>query len=307
MNDGLRDGQARCAADAAVSPPPSEATAEGGLVHRAKVGQAPTAALAPLGHNQPPPGDRLEMELEPLRQKQAALIAAATAAVITDSVSAGKVLDLSVQCRAFEDDIESRRSEHIKPLREAERLINERFGQLRREIQIVRVGVNSEGGLRSLLTAWDDRQTEAAAREQAAADQESRLAAEAAVIARRKADEAAAAIGGLGAIQAELGAARAEAEARRAAERAQSIRQAPVRGHLGQVSRRREYRFEILDPAALVQWLLDEVALKGGLLTALRTIIGGYLRTLGVEAIAKGVVIPGVRVWIEMGVANVRR
>jgi hypothetical protein len=206
-----------------------------------------------IGHNSPPAREVLAEELEPYRKRAEALIATAKTARITDDETAGKVLDLSQLCKAFETEIDERRKALTKPHRDAVALINSAHNRLRLEVQIARQGITGSGGLRALLTAWDD-----------------------------------------------------EKKAKAAEEPAGTV-SAPIRGHLGQLSRRQQIAFEITDPLAVVTWLRGQEAYSAHLDNFLSRVIGDHLRSLGVTIVAHGVDIPGVSARVEQGAAYVRR
>lgn len=257
-----------------------------------------------IGHNQPPLSEVLDEELATHRARRDELVRVAETAVIVDEESASKVIDLIALCRAFETEIDDRRKELVKPYREAEKAINDRHNRLRLDVQVARQGTSGTGGLRGLLTAWDDRKKAAAEQDRQKAERLAKAKALAAEENRRKVEQAA---GGKGAVAAELEALRAEEEAEHAAAQAESIRPEPTRGHMGQVSRKREIRFDITDPLAFASWLISQPGLQNNLRQALMTICGQHLRALGVEAVAAGVNIPGVTTRVEQGSAHVRR
>jgi len=153
---------------------------------------------------------------------------------------------------------------------------------------------------------WDNKvRAEAdAKRRQLEAEQRQREAA--AAEAQRKADEAARA-NAAGQVNAELEAARSREAADQARLRAEAVRPQPIRSHLGQVTRRREVRFEITDLGKCVAWLMGQAGYRNNLEQACKTIIGSYLRGQKVEGVARGVTIPGVDVTVDLGTAAVRR
>jgi hypothetical protein len=260
-----------------------------------------------IGHNSAPLGELLEEELQPFRKRRDDLVRVAETSVITDAESAAKVLDLAQLCKAFETEIDERRKTLVKPYVEAQRRINDSHNRLRLDVQIARQGINGVSGLRGMLTEWDDKQKAAAAEAAEKARREAKAREIAAESARQKAAEAAAAAGGRGAVSAELAAMRAAEEADIATRKAEAIRPEPVRGHMGQVSRKREIRFDVTDAVACATWLAQQPGLQNNLHAALMTIIGQHLRALGVEGVAAGVEIPGVNVRVEQGAAHVRR
>jgi hypothetical protein len=258
-----------------------------------------------IGHNSPPADEILAEELTPFRKRRDELVEVAKTAIIVDDESAAKVLDLAQICRTFEDEIDARRKEMVRPYREAEKLINDSHNRLRLDVQVARQGMNGSAGLRGLLTAWDDKKKDEAEQARMKAEREARAKELAAESARQKA--AAAAAGGKGSVSAELQALRAEEEAARAAAHAESIRQEPVRGQLGQVGRKREISFDITDQLAFATWLIAQPGLQNNLKQALSTICGQHLRSLGVAVVARGLDIPGVVARVDQGGAFVRR
>ncbi len=80
--------------------------------------------------------------------------------------------------------------------------------------------------------------------------------------------------------------------------RAEEASPAPVRAHLGSLGTRREIGFEVEYPLKLVIWLLAQ-PMREHVEQALRSIMGAYLRQVGVDAVAKGVAIPGVKAWVD--------
>lgn len=257
------------------------------------------------GHNQPPLSELLDEDLAPFRKRRDELVRVAETAAITDDESAAKTLDLAQLCKVFEDEIETRRKALSKPHRDAIELINGRYGRLRLDVQVVRQGMNGSSGLRGLLTAWDDRKKAEAEQARLKAEREAAAKEIAAASAREQIEKAAAA--GRGVVSAELQALRLQDEAEHARIEAEAIVAPPTRGQLGQVSRKREIGFDIVDPLAYATWLLQQTGLAGNLLQALRTICGTHLRSLGVEAVSRGVEIPGVVARVETGGAVVRR
>ncbi len=258
-----------------------------------------------IGHNQPPLAEVLDEELAPFRKRRDELVRVAETAAITDDDSAAKVLDLAQLCRAFETEIDARRKQLVQPHRAAEKAINDSHNRLRLDVQVARQGMNGVSGLRGLLTAWDDRKKAEAEQARLKAEREAAAKEIAAASAREQIEKANAA--GRGVVTAELQALRLQDEAEHARIEAEAIQPQPTRGHLGQVSRKRDIAFDIVDPLAYASWLLQQTGLAGNLLHALRTICGTNLRALGVEAVSRGVKIPGVVARVEQGAVHVRR
>lgn len=259
-------------------------------------------ARAPgIGHNRPPLSEALDDELTPHRAKASELVDVAKTAVIVDDESAGKVTNLIAMLGTLERDLDAARLKRTRPYLEAQRLINDRYGELTRLLSTVRQGENGRGGLRGALTAYADR------REQEAEAERQRLRAEAE--AREKAAaaarEAAEKVGGK--VSAELTALREQDEAERLTRRAEAIRPEPIRTHLGAVNRRREIRFSVDNLRLLLGWIIKQPGLKNSIEQAARTTIGQHLKAIGVDGVERGVAIPGLTVSVEKGAANVRR
>jgi hypothetical protein len=257
------------------------------------------------GHNMPPLAEVLDEELAPYRKRRDELVRVAQTAAITDDDSAAKTLDLMQLCKLFEDEIDARRKQLVEPHRLAEKAINDRHNRLRLDVQVARQGMNGSGGLRGLLTAWDDRKRADAEQARLKAEREAAAKKIAADSAREQIEKATAA--GRGVVSAELNALRLQDEAEHARVEAEAIQAPPTRGQLGPISRKREIGFDVVDSLVFATWLLQQPGLAGNLLQALRTIAGTHLRSLGVEAVARGVDIPGVVARIETGSAHVRR
>lgn len=258
-----------------------------------------------IGHNSAPMGELLDEDLAPYRKRRDELVRVAETAAITDDESAAKVLDLSQLCLAFETEIDTRRKQLVQPHRDAEKAINDRHNRLRLDVQVVRRGMNGVSGLRGLLTAWDDRKKAEAEQARLKAEREAAAKAIAAASAREQLEKAAAT--GRGVVSAELTALRLQDEAEHARVEADAVVAPPTRGQLGQVSRKREIAFEIVGTLPLVTWMLGQPSINQELDQALTQIMRGHLRSLGVEAVARGVDIPGVIARVEQGGAVVRR
>lgn len=258
-----------------------------------------------MGHNQPPLGEALTAELDPLLTRQAALLDVAKTSAIIDRESAAKVTDLVGLIRTLEEELNAARLKRSKPFRDAQDLINRRFGQLSGPLALARGGESGRGGLIGMLTAFDDREKAAAEAERQRLLEEQRKRQAEADAARRAAETAAAA--GKPTVDQELLALRAAEQAETLARRADAIRPEPVRSHMGQVGRRREISATIDNVRQVIGWIIKQ---KGGDHAAkqfAQTWLGAYLRGLGVEVVAKGVEIPGCTITVEAGSANVRR
>lgn len=255
-----------------------------------------------LGHNNPPADETLAEDLAPFIKRRDELLAIARTAVIVDDESAAKVLDLAALLKSAEDEIEEWRKARTKPLRDQVTAINRRCEAITVPLAQARHGETGKGGLRGMLTAWDDKKAAAAAAERRRLLEEQRKREEEAAAARRAAEEAAAA--GKSAVNAELEALRKADEAERAARQAEAIRAEPVRSHMGQISRRREVKFEIVDLDKLDQHLRANY--RSNVEQFARTLVGSILKGMGVDAAEKAQ-IPGVIITVEKGAANVRR
>lgn len=262
-------------------------------------------APAGIGHNKPPLAEAIDIEVEPFRVRAAEVLELAGKARIIDADSARSVVDLGVKCKDIEDQIDAARLARSKPYRDAVALINGQFGEVAQRLKLAREGDSGSGGLRGMLRVWDDRERAAAAAEQARLREEQRQREAAAAEADRQARAAAEA--GKGQINAELAAARAREAADQAQRRAEAVRPEPLRAHLGQVSRRREIVFKIVDLGAVLAWLVEQPGHRTKVETEVRTMIAGYLKSLGIETVAKGVAIPGIEASVETGGVAVRR
>lgn len=266
------------------------------------------AARAPgMGHNRPPLVEAIEAETAGLRRRAEEWVSIAADALIIDDESAKKVNDLIVKGRDIEEEAEQARLARIKPYREAVSLINATYHAISQPVLLARAGPDGKsGGLRRMVTVWDDRRRAEAEAEKRRLREEQRQREREAAEAQRRAEEAAAA--GRGQVNAELQAAQAREAAARAQQRADAIRPEPIRSHLGQVSRTRRIEHEITDVGALVGWLVAQAGLRGSLERACEVIVTGYLRVLGVDTVARqDPGIPGVTVRVVVGTAGVRR
>jgi hypothetical protein len=263
-------------------------------------------ARAPgIGHNRPPLAEALEEEIAPLLARQADLLAVAREAKILDQQSAEKVTDLIALIARFEKDVEDTRKRRAQPYSDAQRLIKDRFDTVTAPLTVARQGTTGRGGLRGMLTEWEDKREREAAAQREQLRQEAMQREAAAAEARRIADEKAAA--GTRTVTDELEVMKAEDEAERLTRRAEAIRPEPTRAQLGQVSRAREIEFKVVKLRDLLGWMLKQDGLAGQLLQAVNTIMGKYTKGLGVDAVERGVSIPGAEVRTVLGAARIRR
>ena len=256
-----------------------------------------------IGGNQPPLSERITLELAPLLDKRAELLAIAETAVIIDEESARKVTDLGKLMRAFELGVDSTRDAMMRPYLEATRQINAAFNPIAGPVAIARQGADGRGGLRGMLTRWlAKREEEAQAeRDRLAAEQRTREAE--AEAARRTVEEKKQA-GGAG-IADELAVLQAEEAVTRLGRQAAAIRPEPVRAQLGTVGAKREIAFTITDLRKVLGWTLKS-SLKGQIEASVTTIIGRHLRSLGVASVERSPPnIPGLETRIEK-IAQVR-
>lgn len=260
-----------------------------------------------IGHNRPPLDEAIDDELKGFREQQAALLGVAATAVIIDDLSAEKVVDLIAQMQALERLVGEWHDKRKAPYLAASRLIDTSANAVAHPLVIARQGTpGAPGGLRRMLTVWEDRKAAdaEAARQKALAEQRERE--EAALELARAAEEAARS--GVSDVAARQRAADAAAEADRAAARAQAVRPEPTRGQAGQVQRSRVIKIEITELRKALAWLLKET---GGMAAAeqfFRSWLGTRLKAIGVEAVANGrVTIPGVTLTVVAGEVNIRR
>lgn len=259
-----------------------------------------------IGHNRPPLAEALDDQLARFRDQQRQLLDIAATAVIIDETSAEKVTNLAAQMAELEREAEELREKWVRPYLDGQKLINGKFNEVIRPLSLARQGDDRRGGLRGMLTRWDDKKRAEAAAERERMLQQAREREEAAAAARRAAEEKAAA--GKGSVADELEALHAQDEAEHLAQRAEAIRPEPTRAHLGQVTRTREIRFEVVAIRQTISWMLKQGGLANQVQQAVTTILGKYLRGLGVATIEGGKVnIPGVEVRVEHGAASIRR
>lgn len=258
----------------------------------------------PRDHNQPPLELRLNEELASFNERAAALVEVAATAIIVDDVSASKVVDLAGLMRELESALTDRRAELKRPYQEAQRLIDQAFVAAISPLARARVGEDGRGGLRGMLSQYQARREAEAAAERGRLAEEQRKREEDAAAARRAAEAKREA--GKGTVGDELAALKAEDEAADLGRRAAAVRPEPIRAQLGQVSQVRSIAFKITDLRKALSWAVRS-GLEDKVAQALRTIVGAWLRQLGVDAIERGAVdIPGVEVSIERQ-ASIRR
>lgn len=250
-----------------------------------------------IGHNLPPLDEQIAEVIAPLKMRQAAGLAVALTARIVDQPSAEKVLDLDRQLKAIEDDMEVARKELKAPYLAACRLIDGRFDAVTGPLRTARTDC------RGMIGAWQ-RQQEARARAERERLQAEQRRAEAEAEAARRAAQENRAAGSVN-VADELSAMQAEEQARRLAERAAAVRVEPLRSATGTAGVRREITFTVTDLRKCLGWMLKQHGIAGQLEQAVRTILGKYLRGLGVQTVERGIEIPGVATGTEK-VATVR-
>lgn len=255
-----------------------------------------------IGHNLPPLEALIAEEIMPLRREAEEYLAISATALIVDDASCGKVIDLIGKMRDFHGRLRQASRDLEAPYAAALKTIWETFNPLLNQLETA-FGPDTKSGLRGMARAYGAKKQAEAEAARAAALAEQRHREEEAEALRRAAEEKTAA--GKSGIGDELDAMAAHEAARVAARRAEAIRPEPVRAQLGSLGSRREIAFDIEDPRKLVVWMLKQ-PMRGNLEQALRTIMGAYLRSVGVAAIEGGVEIPGVRAWVDTS-AVVRR
>jgi hypothetical protein len=263
-----------------------------------------------IGHNRPPLaeliGDLGPMVVDGVQDtlarywpRQAEALEVAQSAVIMDSESAAKVVDLMQQMRAIEQELEQEHDRLKRPFLDACRTIDRAFSEIRRPLEVTRHGEGARGGLRGMLTEYERQRQAEAQLERERYEAEVRRLEAAAEAARRAAED--------GSVRNELEALQAAEAAAAAERRAAAIRPEPIRSHLGSVGLRREIVFGVNDLTAAVRWMAGKQnPLRSQLEQAVRTILGKHLRGLGVDAIDAGVNIPGVNTAVATQ-AQVRR
>jgi hypothetical protein len=242
-----------------------------------------------IGGNLPPLGEQLAEEIAPLRDRADDLIAVAETAVIIDTESAEKVINLGQLMAALEKELDAAREARGKPFLEAKRAVDGAYNPL---IGKMRAGRDA---LRAMLNTFRQKiEAEAEAQRQAALAEQRRREEEAAAAAERAMATAN--------VSAALASLKAQEEAAAAARRVEAIRPEPLRAQLGSLGSQRSIAFDIADTRKLVAWMVKQ-PMKGNLDQALRTIMGAYLRQLGVDAVARGIEIPGLSAWVDTNAA----
>jgi hypothetical protein len=259
-------------------------------------------ARAPgIGHNRPPLSEELDQEVAPLAARQTAMLEIARRAVVIDDESAGKVNDLKIQVKALEEQITRARDDRLRPYLLCCDMVRKQYNPLITGLSAA-YG-DRTGGLSGLLNGY------VRLRAAAAEDERRRLAAE----QRKREEEAAAArlaveaaqTAGKGVVGAELSALKAEEEADAAQRRAEAVRPMPIRSTLGQVTSTRSIAFDIENLRSLLGWAIKQPMIAV-IESDARRWVGAYLRQLGVDAVERGVEIPGVRSWIERSAGSRR-
>jgi hypothetical protein len=271
---------------------------------------AAIARRAPgLGHNRPPLAEAIDEELAGFRQQQAELITVAKSAVIIDEPSAQKVLDLAVKFQDLEKRLEEWHDKRKQPFLDGGRLIDGAFNAVVNPLRFAREGEGrrNPGGLRLMLTQWQDKKdAEAEAARQAALAEQRRREQEAEAAQRRLAEAAAA---GANQIDAQQQLERAQKEAERAQQRAEAVRPEPIRSHGGTVGRSREVAMQIVDVHKALGWLLRQAGGKDAATQFVLTWLGRFVRAAGgVDAVARGAIkVDGVELSVKAGAASIRR
>jgi hypothetical protein len=155
-----------------------------------------------------------------------------------------------------------------------------------------------------MLTAWDDQQRAIVAGQRRRLAEEARQR-EAEAEAARAAAEAKAKEGRTDPT-AELEAVRARDQAEQLARRAAAVRHEPTRSQLGQTTRRRVIQFVVEDFNKRLRGILKSPR-RSQVEKLVNDITEHELRDLGVAAVENGVVMDGVRAWVEEGGVSVRR
>ena len=152
------------------------------------------AATPGMGDNNPPLADLLAIALTPFSSRAAQLIEIAETAVIVDDPSATKVVDLSALMAALEKELDAERTERKAPFLEACRVVDGAFNPLIERLTTARLGeeINKRrlGGLRGMLTVYQQKREDEAAEARRIAEEEQRKREADAEVARQKADEA---------------------------------------------------------------------------------------------------------------------
>lgn len=250
-----------------------------------------------IGHNAPPLSEVIAEDLRPLVARATSLVSTAAAAVIVDDDSARKVIDLDGLIDALMKDLDGKRKAVKEPYLAACREIDGAYNGTIRTLEIARRGEDGRGGLRRMLDEFSRKKQAEAAEARRIAEEEQRRREAEAEAARAKAQD--------GTLTDELAAMRAREEAEAARKRAEAIRPEPVRAQLGSLGTQRSISWDIEDLPALLRWMLKQ-PMRTVLEAAVRELMGKYLRQLGVDAVERGVSIPGLKAWVER-TAAIRR
>jgi hypothetical protein len=250
------------------------------------------------GHNRPPLGEALDEELASRRARADQLIQTNKGAKIIDEESAAKMVDVTRMMTELRDDTDKARLARSQPYRDAWHLINNSYDAIKHRLATEIAAANA------MLTKWDDD-------EKAKVDAERRRLAEE---ARQREAEAAAARAaaeakareGQSSVAAELEALRAADQAEHLTRRAEAIRHEPTRSQLGQTMRRRQIKFVVEDVAKRLREIMRSPR-RAQVEKLVDDITKHELGDLGVAAVEQGVVMAGVRAWVEEGGVNVRR
>jgi len=258
-------------------------------------------------HNRPPLEETIAEELGPWRARRDALVKTAASVAILDDESAKNLSDLIIQMKDAEALIKEARTKRKRPYLEGGRYIDAQYNPVEQAIAVAR-----EAAQRALTVYDDRRKAETAAAERKAREEQAQRELEAAE-ARQKAEDAAAA--GKTSVADNLVALRAEEEAEKAAQRARVIRPEPIRSTLGQVTRRREIKVDLIEGKTakddglrlLIGWVLKATGGRAAMIEPAMTFLRRHLNALGVDAVEKGIEVPGVKISVVEGQANVRR
>lgn len=261
------------------------------------IGPINTLAGRGIGDNSAavPLAELLAEEMAIDKARAAELVAAAEKAQIANDGDATKVVTLIGLIRAHEKTLDQAREARKRPFLDDCRAVDAAYGAAIRPLVLARAGADGKGGLGAMLTTWQRKREEEARRERERVEAEQRRQAEEAERARQAAEHAKAQ--GNGSVAAELDAIRAQEEADRLARQAETIRPEPIRTAVGAVGMRREIAFDITDIRKALGWLVKNRANE--ITQAARTIVGKHLQSLGVEAVERGIEIPGVAARIE--------
>lgn len=242
-----------------------------------------------IGHNAPPLDEQLADEMVEAIARAEALIEAAKSSQIAGDDDAAKVATLVKMMRDHERDLKLAHDTRKQPFLDAGRTIDAAYNAHTGPLAAARAALGK------MLDAWEDRRRREADAERARIEAEQRRQEEEAERAREAAEAAKA--NGKGSIAAELDAIRAQEDADRLARQAATMRPEPIRTLTGAVTTRREIAFEITDVRKALGWLVRN---RGNEITqAARTIIGKHLQSVGVDAVERGISLPGIEARIE--------